>query len=75
MQIKTIEQLKSVCDETSEFYVMLNHGLRSSKNLSYDGDKFYLIHEIDWSEEELNDIELMETIIGEAITKGAFYSY
>lgn len=75
MQIKTIEQLKSVCEETSEFYVMLNHGLRSSKNLSYDGDKFYLIHEIDWSEEELTETELMETIIGEAITKGAFYSY
>lgn len=74
-KLTTIDQLKSACEETSEFFVMLNSGIRSSKNISWDGETFYLIHEIDDSEEELTEAELMNTIIGEAISKGAFYSY
>jgi len=78
-QIKSIAQLKKHCKENggqAEFFVHLNGGLRSSKTIFHEGGKrFEVINEIDWSEESMTEAELKDSIIGEAIKKGAFYSY
>lgn len=78
-KIESIEKLKLTCIENNghaEFFVMLNGGLRSSKDIYYeDGEDFYIINCIDDSEENMTEEELQSSIIGEAISKGAFYSY
>ena len=80
-QVKSTDQLKSILadGETKDFFILLNFGLRSSKAISYDGSStFYVLNEIDDTEQELTEQELMNsdiTNIGEAINKGAFYLY
>ena len=79
-KINTIDELKKDCIKNNgcgEFFIMLNGGLKSSKTIYFeeDGDDFDVIHEIDFSEETLNDEEIVNSFIGEAIVKGAFYSY
>lgn len=80
-QINTLAELKADCVENGgcgEFFVSLNGGLRSSKTIYFEeeGDDFTIIHEIDMLDEVVNDHQLMtESIIGEAMMKGAFYSY
>ena len=78
-QVKSINQLKDILadGETKDFFIQLNHGLRSSKSMSYDGDNtFYVLNNIDDTEQELTEQELMDddiTNIGKAINNGAFY--
>lgn len=78
-QIKSINQLKDILadGEVKDFFILLNYGLRSSKVMSYDGDNtFYVLNEIDDTEQELTEQELMNndlTNIGKAINNGAFY--
>jgi len=57
----------------SEFFISLNGGLRSSKDISYDNEseEFQVFHSIDGSIESLNHSEIMETNIGEALKVGA----
>jgi hypothetical protein len=74
-KVTTINQLKDLAEDTTDFCVVLKFGLRSSKTISFDGELFYIYNDIDGSEDELTEAELMESIIGEAITKGAFYKY
>lgn len=80
-QVKSTDQLKTILadGETKDFFILLNFGLRSSKAISYDGSStFYVLNEIDGTEQELTGQELMSsefTNIGEAINKGAFYLY
>lgn len=80
-QVKSMDQLKSILadGETKEFFILLNGGLRSSKTISYDGDNtFYVLNEIDDTEQVLTEQELMNndlTNIGKAINNGAFYQY
>ena len=80
-QVKSTDQLKTILadGETKDFFILLNYGLRSSKAISYDGSStFYVLNEIDDTEQELTEQELMNsdiTNIGEAINKGAFYLY
>lgn len=78
-QVKSVDQLKTILadGETKDFFILLNFGLRSSKAISFDGDNtFYVLNEIDDTEQELTEQELMNsdiTNIGKAINNGAFY--
>ena len=78
-QVKSVNQLKTILadGETKDFFILLNYGLRSSKAISFDGDNtFYVLNEIDGTEQELTEQELMDsdiTNIGKAINNGAFY--
>lgn len=78
-QVKSVNQLKTILTdgETKDFFILLNFGLRSSKAISFDGDNtFYVLNEIDGTEQELTEQELMDsdiTNIGKAINNGAFY--
>ena len=78
-QVKSTDQLKTILadGETKDFFILLNFGLRSSKAISYDGSStFYVLNEIDGTEQELTEQELMDsdiTNIGKAINNGAFY--
>lgn len=80
-QVKSTDQLKTILadGETKDFFILLNFGLRSSKAISYDGSStFYVLNEIDDTEQELTEQELMNsdiTNIGKAINNGAFYLY
>lgn len=80
-QINTLAELKADCVENGgcgEFFVSLNGGLKSSKTIYWEeeGDDFNVIHEVDFSDETFDDHTLMtESIIGEAMMKGALYSY
>lgn len=80
-QVKSVNQLKTILadGETKDFFILLNFGLRSSKAISFDGDNtFYVLNEIDGTEQELTEQELMSsdiTNIGKAINNGAFYLY
>lgn len=80
-RINSLDELKKMCDgETNDFFILLNFGMRSSKNISYDSstDTFYILNEIDDTEQELNSETIMDeeyTNIGKAIKCGAFYAY
>lgn len=84
IRIKSIEELKKVANfddpnHHAEFYIMLNGYARSSKRVFYypSTNTFDIYNAIDDSfqddltEEQLRD----ETMIVEAIEKGAFYQY
>lgn len=79
-KINTIAELKADCQSNGgcgEFFISLNYGAKSSKTIYWeeDGDDFNIIHEIDFSDEILSESELNDSFIGQAISKGAFYSY
>lgn len=79
-QISTIKELKAECIEhggCGEFFITLNGGLKSSKTIYFEeeGDDFNVIHEIDFSDEVMDENQLRKSIIGEAMEAGAFYSY
>lgn len=77
-QIKSIEQLKKLCQKENGLncYILLNGGLKSSKNISYDiGGCFYVFNEIDGTSQELSQSMLYtDSNIGEAIDKGALFT-
>ena len=80
-RVNSLDELKQMCDGvTKDFFIQLNFGFRSSKNISYnkDTDTFYILNEIDDTEQELNSQTIMDedyTNIGKAITFGTFYAY
>ena len=79
-QIKTVSQLKKASpkDGGADFFILLNGNCRSSKHISWDGEKFVVLNEIDSSEQELTPEELFDeahTNIGKAMKAGAFYKY
>lgn len=79
-QINTIKQLKEECINhggCGEFFITLNYGCKSSKTIYFEqeGDDFNVIHEIDFSDEVMNENDLRKSIIGEAMEAGALYSY
>ena len=80
-RVNSLDELKQMCDGVSkDFFIQLNFGFRSSKNISYNKntDTFYIFNEIDDTEQELNSQTIMDedyTNIGKAITFGAFYAY
>ena len=59
-----------------ECFILLNFGIRSSKEISLNENNDYNIYnEIDDSEETIVHSQLMSSFIGEAISKGALYKY
>ena len=63
-------------DKSLDCFVLLNYGLRSSKSITFDGDSYYIYNEIDDSEDIIKHDKLMDSFpIGEAIKKGALYTY
>ena len=83
-KIQSIKELKEVAGASGEgftdFFIVLGGGIaKSSKRISYDpsGNTFTIINEIDDSvQEDISEDELkVETMIVEAIEKGAFYQY
>ncbi len=75
-RIKTIEQLKELAKNGLDCFILLNGGLRSSKHIRYypDDNSFYVFNLIDDSEQELTEIQILNsdyTNIGEAMKKGA----
>ena len=80
-RVNSLDELKQMCDGvTKDFFIRLNFGIRSSKSISYnkDTDTFYILNEIDDTEQELNSKTIMDddyTNIGKAITFGALYAY
>ena len=80
-RVNSLNELKQMCNGvTKDFFIQLNFGIRSSKNISYnkDTDTFYILNEIDDTKQELNSQTIMDeyyTNIGKAITFGSFYAY
>lgn len=83
-QINSIDELKkeALYDDQkgmTEFFIILNFGLRSSKRIVYfpDTNTFDVHNEIDDSyEEDLSEEQLInDTHIGLAIENGALYKY
>lgn len=59
-----------------ECFVLLNFGIRSSKDISLnENNDYHIYNEIDDSEEIIVHSQLMSSFIGEAINKGALYKY
>lgn len=59
-----------------ECFVLLNFGIRSSKDiLLNENNDYHIYNEIDDSEEIIVHSQLINTFIGEAINKGALYKY
>lgn len=59
-----------------ECFVLLNFGIRSSKDISLNENNDYQVYnEIDDSEETIAHSQLMSSFIGKAISKGALYKY
>ena len=62
-----------------EFFILLNGGLRSSKHIWQESeDKWWILNEIDDSEQHLTKEELFDksiTNIGYATEKGGFFYY
>ena len=76
-RITTIQQLKELAkDDGLDCYILLNGNLRSSKHIRYypDDNSFYVLNLIDDSEQELTEIQILDsayTNIGEAMKKGS----
>lgn len=81
--ITSIDDLKKEASndngDYSDFFIALNFNLRSSKRILYDKElkTFSVINEIDDSyQDDLTEEQLAnETLIIEAIDKGALYKY
>jgi len=72
--ITGIDSLKALSSrsEGCDCYIKLNFGLRSSKHITYDGSKWYVLNLSDDTEQELTDKELgAKTNIIEALGKNA----
>jgi hypothetical protein len=77
-KITSVEELKKESVDGADFFILLNHFLRSSKHIWWDESArhFEVINYIDGTEQALSEKEIMikgYTNIGEAIQKGAFY--
>ena len=68
--------IKENNNEPLDCFVLLNYGLKSSKEISMieNGD-YWIYNDVDDTEDIYSHDELMDSFIGEAITKGALYKY
>ena len=77
-RINSLEELITAIEEgNNDFFINLGSA-RSSKDITYNDGIFYIINEIDGSEEELTAEQLFDeeyTNIGKAINGGVFYMY
>ena len=60
-RITSMEQLKAESEQGAEFFILLNHGSRSSKDIMWDGDakKFHIFNHIDQTVQHLTKRQLM----------------
>ena len=59
-----------------EYFILLNGGIRSSKNISLDGKQFCIFNSVDDTEQLLTEKELFDegaTNIGKAMKVGALW--
>jgi hypothetical protein len=80
LKVKSIKHLnKLLKQDFNSYFILLNGGLRSSKDIYLTAEGSYQIfNDIDDSEDILTEKELFDTSItniGKAIRIGAFYSY
>lgn len=62
--------------ESLDCFIQLNYGLRGSKAISrLDNGDYYILNEVDDSEEIIEHDKLMDSFIGEAIDKGSLYKW
>ena len=78
--IASMKQLKAEAEQGAEFFILLNHGLRSSKDIVWDGDakRFHIFNHIDQTEQHLTERQLMArgyTNIGYAMKNGALFKH
>lgn len=77
-QVKDIEELKTLAVEGEEFFIKLNYGARSSKNITYDkeSDSWEIYNGIDDTFQRLTTKQLKEqTNVIAALEKGALWQY
>lgn len=80
IKILSQEQLDDIIEKglnnPLDCFVLLNYGLRSSKEITFNDYGDYCVYnECDDSEEIIPHDSLMSSFLGEAINKGALYSY
>ena len=80
LKITTMEQLKKESEAGAEFFICLGSSgiLRSGKWITWDKSmqRFYIFNNIDGSEDELTEAQLMDreyTNIGYAMARGALF--
>ena len=78
--VKSVEELKKLSNVEGgeEFFILLNHGLKSSKRIKWDepSKSFCIINEIDDTHEDVTEQGLAtNTNIVKAIEKGAFFKH
>jgi len=76
LQINSIEELKRESLKRSEFFILLNFGIKSTKYITYNPklNEFHINHSIDDTDETVAERDLAEyTNIPKAIEKHAFY--
>lgn len=78
-RVDSITHLRQILTKgEGEFFVLLNKYVKTTKTIYYDDDtgKYHVENRIGDSDQELTEEEIMSeehTIIGKAITKGAFF--
>ena len=77
-RITSMKQLKAESEQGAEFFILLNHGLRSSKDIVWDAKakKFHVFNHIDQTEQHLTERQLMDerlTNIGLGMKRGALF--
>jgi hypothetical protein len=77
-RISSVKELVKLCktDGGVDCYIALNGSLRSSKHMSWDGERFWIDNEIDGTFQKLTPLMLMDesyTNIGIALRLGHFY--
>jgi hypothetical protein len=60
-KIESMKQLKTEAEQGAEFFILLNHGLRSSKDIVWDAQekRFHVFNHIDQTEQHLTEGQLV----------------
>lgn len=77
-QINSVEELIEEIKSGNNNFFIGNGLLRSSKYIECDDDTFYIVNEIDGTEQTLTAKQLFDedyTNIGISINNGTFYTY
>lgn len=74
-KVKSIEHLQQLISaQPIQGFILLNFGVRSYKTVSMWAGRFRVENHIDGTKQLLNNEELFKySLMGEAISKGAFY--
>ena len=77
-RIHSVEELIEEIKSGNNDFFISNGLFRSSKYIEYDDDNFYIVNEIDDTEQTLTAKQLFDenyTNIGTSIKNGSFYAY